>query len=63
MDSLNSSYSPYEQTNNWDLAVLIAVLLILFFLRFYKFLFVLEPSKLSSPIDFNSNSNFSDNSF
>lgn len=45
--------SSYEQTNNWDLAVLVAVLLLLFFLRYYKFLFVLEPSKLSVPLDLN----------
>lgn len=47
MDSL------YEQTNNWDLAILVAVLLLLFFIWFYKFLFVLEPSTMQEPLNFN----------
>lgn len=50
--------SLYEQTNNWDLAILVAVLLLLFFIWFYKFLFVLQPNNLSNPLDLSMN--FSD---
>ena len=45
--------SKTNPNNNWDLAVLTFVILILLFFWFYKFLFVSEPSKLNNPISIN----------
>lgn len=41
-----------DSNNNWDLAILTAVILLLLFFWFYKFLFVLDPSDLNNPIPF-----------
>jgi hypothetical protein len=42
--------SKTNPNNNWDLAILTFVILILLFFWFYKFLFVTDPSKLKNPI-------------
>ena len=39
-----------KEINNWNLAILTFVILILLFFWFYKFLFITDPTKLSSPI-------------
>lgn len=36
--------------SNWNLAILTAVILLLLFFWFYKFLFVTDPSKLPNPL-------------
>ncbi len=45
-----------RENNNWNLAILTFVILILLFFWFYKFLFVVDPTKLQMPIE----ANFSD---
>lgn len=42
--------SKSDPNNNWDLAILTAVILVLLFFWFYKFLFITDPSQLSNPI-------------
>jgi hypothetical protein len=44
-----------EQTNNWELAILVAVLLLLIFFWYYKFLFILTPNDLPNSLNFNIN--------
>ena len=45
--------SKTNPNNNWDLAVLTAVILVLLFFWFYKFLFITDPSQLLNPIPLN----------
>lgn len=40
-----------DPNDNWDMAILTAVLLVLLFFWFYKFLFVTNPADLPSPIN------------
>ena len=42
--------SSFEQNNNWDLAILTAVVLLLLFFWFYKFLFITDPSENPIPL-------------
>ena len=42
--------SKTNPNNNWDLAILTFVILILLFFWFYKFLFIPDPSKLQDSI-------------
>lgn len=42
--------SKTNPNDNWDLAILTFVILVLLFFWFYKFLFITDPSKLSNPI-------------
>ncbi len=35
-----------KENNNWNLAILTFVIIILLFFWFYKFLFVIDPTKL-----------------
>ena len=39
-----------DSNYNWDLAILTAVILVLLFFWFYKFLFITDPSNLLIPI-------------
>lgn len=39
------------KNENWNLAILTFVILILLFFWFYKFLFITDPTKLPNPID------------
>jgi len=39
----------YKNINNWDLAILTAVILILLFFWFYKFLFIIDPTEQKEP--------------
>ena len=45
--------SKTNPNNNWDLAILTFVILILLFFWFYKFLFITEPSQLDIPMPVN----------
>lgn len=48
---MNSSLSKMEkENNNRNLAILTFVILILLFFWFYKYLFEIDPKKLSQPI-------------
>ncbi len=42
--------SKTDPNDNWDLAILTFVILILLFFWFYKFLFITDPSQLKNPI-------------
>jgi succinate dehydrogenase hydrophobic anchor subunit len=42
-----------KQNNNWNLAILTFVILILLFFWYYNFLFITDPTKLSTPIQLN----------
>jgi hypothetical protein len=42
--------SKTNPNNNWDLAILTFVILILLFFWFYKFLFITDPTQLKNPI-------------
>lgn len=42
-----------KENENWNLAILTFVILIFLFFWFYKFLFVIDPTKLSNPIEIN----------
>lgn len=41
--------SKTDPNNNWDLAILTFVILILLFFWFYKFLFITDPSQSQVP--------------
>ena len=42
--------SKTDPNNNWDLAILTFVILILLFFWFYKFLFITNPNQMNYPI-------------
>jgi len=44
---LSSSNNIEKENNNWNLAILTFVILILLFFWFYKFLFIVDPTKLN----------------
>lgn len=43
--------SKTTSNNNWDLAILTFVILILIFFWFYKFLFITDPTQLNNPLE------------
>jgi len=45
--------SKTNSNDNWDLAILTFVVLILLFFWFYKFLFITNPATLENPISAN----------
>ena len=42
--------SKTDPNDNWDLAILTAVILVLLFFWFYKFLFIADPSNFKNPL-------------